>query len=238
MSSCDRYVTVCLVFGHFADGIHGFPSLTRQNAHPFASTWPAPRSRLLSRFSRFLPLFGPPAAFAALILLGAMEPRLAQVLDLALPFFGLIGLGFVAGAAGRSPRRRPRLDERLHRLRGAAGAVLYPDLAHAVCGTRQWAVRGGHHGGDGFCLRPCLRRRVRTDAGRSRQFGHAGDRRRLFQYRLYGSRADACRLRPGLGRTDRADLCRRHGPAFLPAAIADGVGAPGSGLALAYGAGS
>jgi malonate transporter len=51
----------------------------------------------LSRFSRLAPLFGPPAAFAILLFAGWMEPRLAEVLDLALPFFGLIGLGFVAG---------------------------------------------------------------------------------------------------------------------------------------------
>jgi malonate transporter len=51
----------------------------------------------LSRFSRLAPLFGPPAGFAFLLFLGWGEPALAQVLDLALPFFGLIGLGFVAG---------------------------------------------------------------------------------------------------------------------------------------------
>src|SRR5437660_2167343 len=51
----------------------------------------------LSRFYRLTPLLGPPAGFAFLLFLGWMEPRLAQVLDLALPFFGLIGLGFVAG---------------------------------------------------------------------------------------------------------------------------------------------
>src|SRR4051812_47835162 len=56
-----------------------------------------PRRCCLSRFSRLAPLFGPPAGFAFLLFLGWREPRLAQVLDLALPFFGLIGLGFVAG---------------------------------------------------------------------------------------------------------------------------------------------
>jgi predicted permease len=57
----------------------------------------AEKERLLTPFSRLLPLLGPPAGFLFLLLLGWMEPRLAQVLDLALPFFGLIGLGFVAG---------------------------------------------------------------------------------------------------------------------------------------------
>jgi hypothetical protein len=56
-----------------------------------------PRRCCLSRLSRVAPLFGPPAGFALLLFVDWMEPRLAQVLDLALPFFGLIGLGFVAG---------------------------------------------------------------------------------------------------------------------------------------------
>ncbi len=46
---------------------------------------------------RFAPLAAPVGAFAALLAVGALFPALRQVLDLALPFFGLILLGYVAG---------------------------------------------------------------------------------------------------------------------------------------------
>ena len=42
---------------------------------------------------RRLHLLLPAAAFLALLALGALAPPLAAVLDLALPFFGIIGLG-------------------------------------------------------------------------------------------------------------------------------------------------
>ena len=45
----------------------------------------------------FAPLFWPVGAFLALIGLGLALPTLAQVLDLAMPFFGLILLGFCLG---------------------------------------------------------------------------------------------------------------------------------------------
>ncbi len=47
--------------------------------------------------SRLAPLATPVLVFAALIFVGLAVPTLAQVLDLALPFFGLILLGFCLG---------------------------------------------------------------------------------------------------------------------------------------------
>ena len=46
---------------------------------------------------RRLHLLLPAAAFLALLALGALAPPLAAVLDLALPFFGIIGLGWFCG---------------------------------------------------------------------------------------------------------------------------------------------
>lgn len=49
--------------------------------------------------SRLKAIVAPVAGFLALMALGALAPGLGRVLDLALPFFGLILVGFVAGKA-------------------------------------------------------------------------------------------------------------------------------------------
>ncbi len=49
------------------------------------------------RLRRHLPIFLPIVVFALLILLGRALPAIRDVLNLSLPFFGLIGLGFVCG---------------------------------------------------------------------------------------------------------------------------------------------
>ena len=48
-------------------------------------------------FAKLKPLIAPVTAFAALMALGSFLPALADVLSLALPFFGLILLGYVCG---------------------------------------------------------------------------------------------------------------------------------------------
>ena len=50
-----------------------------------------------------LKLIWPALAFAALVALASLAPALASVLDLALPFFGIIGLGFFCGKLLRIP---------------------------------------------------------------------------------------------------------------------------------------
>lgn len=55
--------------------------------------------------SRLTPLAPPVLAFAALVGVGLVFPALAQVLDLALPFFGLILLGFCLGRMFDAPEQ-------------------------------------------------------------------------------------------------------------------------------------
>ena len=50
-----------------------------------------------------LKFFWPALAFAALLALGALVPALTSVLDLALPFFGVIGLGYFCGKLLKIP---------------------------------------------------------------------------------------------------------------------------------------
>ena len=52
---------------------------------------------------RLLPLAPPLLAFFALLGIGALVPALRQVLDLALPFFGLILLGYICGKLAGIP---------------------------------------------------------------------------------------------------------------------------------------
>ena len=56
-----------------------------------------------SRLQRALPVLLPAVAFALLALLGKLIPPIRGVLDLSLPFFGLIGLGFMCGRLMQIP---------------------------------------------------------------------------------------------------------------------------------------
>lgn len=56
----------------------------------------APRARLAS-------LFPPLGLFAAFVALGLLAPGFRPVVDLALPFFGLIGLGYICGVLFEAP---------------------------------------------------------------------------------------------------------------------------------------
>jgi hypothetical protein len=55
------------------------------------------------RLGSALPVLAPVAAFLALLGLGWALPAIQKVLDLSLPFFGLIGLGFMCGRLMRMP---------------------------------------------------------------------------------------------------------------------------------------
>ncbi len=62
-----------------------------------------PPAQTSNRFAHLAAILLPALAFALLMLLGWFVPGLRGVLDLSLPFFGLIGLGFVCGKLMRIP---------------------------------------------------------------------------------------------------------------------------------------
>ena len=58
-----------------------------------------------SRIAVFVNNAWPLAGVALLMVVGALVPALSHVLDLALPFFGLIALGFFAGGNSTCPKQ-------------------------------------------------------------------------------------------------------------------------------------
>lgn len=58
------------------------------------------------RLREAIPIVAPVAGFLLLLGLGALAPAIRGVLDLSLPFFGLIGIGFVCGRLMRFPEQQ------------------------------------------------------------------------------------------------------------------------------------
>ena len=134
-----------------------------------------------------------------------------DVLNLALPYFGLIFLGFACGKLKQHPGYRARLDEFLHRLRGAAVPVLpHPgqDAARATGATCRSSSRPRSSTflafAVAFAIAHCGPRAT------MRRGDHCRARRRLRQYRLHGAGPGARDARRAGGGAGGADLLLRQ----------------------------
>ena len=114
--------------------------------------------------------------------------RMLDVLNLALPFFGLIFLGFACGKLSSSiPDHGPGLDGLLHRLSVAAGAVLphpgaRPRSSSSTTSASSWRRRSA----PSWCC-CCRSASAFAVAPQSRGSRHRGAGRRLRQHRLHGA---------------------------------------------------
>ena len=149
--------------------------------------------------------------------------EMADILNLALPYFGLIFIGFACGKTRGLPESGlawmnffllyvslPALLFRIMSETPFAELNNPPFLIATTLGDRQ-RLRPCHGGG------PHHRRAVAA------QGDHGGPCRRLRQYRLYGARAGAGGARRQGGGADRADLLLRQHLPVLDRAAADGA---------------
>ena len=72
---------------------------------------------------------------------------MADILNLALPYFGLIFIGFACGKTRGLPEVGPRLDEFLPALCFAAGVAIRHHVRDAVLRTQQPAIPDRNHAG-------------------------------------------------------------------------------------------
>ena len=151
-----------------------------------------------------------------------------DVLNLALPFFGLIFLGFACGKLKQIPDTGARLDELLHRLRVAAGAVLSHPGARRRSSSWPTSLHSGDDAVDLLVPSRCRFRHRHADPRRPhRRSDDRGPGRRLRQYRLHGAGAGAGDAGRAGGGAGRADLLFRHAAAVLAGAVPDGGCRPG-----------
>jgi malonate transporter and related proteins len=70
---------------------------------------------------------------------------MVDVINLALPYFGVIFIGFASGKARGLPETRATLDEFFSALRCPAGVAVRHHVADALCRTQQPALPDCNH---------------------------------------------------------------------------------------------
>ncbi len=148
-----------------------------------------------------------------------------DVINLALPFFGLIFIGFACGKIKKIPDTAlawmnffivyVALPALFYRILSQTPLeqLAQVDFIFATTLATFWAFAVA------FAIGMAIRR------GQYRGVDHRRAGRRLRQYRLHGSRPGAGDARPGGGGAGGADLLLRHAAAVFAGAVLDGAGA-------------
>ena len=145
--------------------------------------------------------------------------QMADILNLALPYFGLIFIGFACGKARGLPESGLAWMNFFLLYVSLPALLFRHHVEDAVRRTEQSAFPDRHHAGDRERLRSCHGGGPDHRRAVAAQGDHGGPCRRLRQYRLYGPRPGAGGARQQGGGADRADLLlRQHLPVFDRAA--------------------
>ena len=143
-----------------------------------------------------------------------------EVINLALPFFGLIFLGFGCGKFKAIPDSGLAWMD-FHPLCGVTGLVLSDRGADAAGTTGQSSVHRRHDARDLLCILALVRHRHDDPTRPGSGINHRGTGGRLWQYRLYGTRLGSCDARVRSHGPRRTHLLFRQHPVVFTRAVPD-----------------